>query len=119
MKTSSAKQKARLLQQHLRDRVLLILKPYGVVAEDVKSTPMGVSGVDLQLSPFAKQFLPVAYECKSHKSFAIYSVYEQAQGYEGEPVAVIKANNKKPLAVLSLDYYMMLEEARLKGEELE
>ncbi len=119
MKTSSAKNKGRLFQQLVRDRICKLLKPYGVVAEDVKSTSMGVSGVDVQLSPFAKQFLPIAVECKSHARMAIYSLWEQAVSNASQgvkPVLFIKANQKEPLAVLSLDDYMYLEDCRIALE---
>ncbi len=118
MKTSSAKAKGRKLQQLVRDKFIELLKPYGVVPEDIKSTAMGQNGVDVQLSPFAKTFLPVAVECKNHKSMAIYKLFEQAEDYkhEGEPLLVIKANHKKPLAVVDLDYYLMLEAERIKNE---
>jgi len=118
MKTQSAKQKGRKLQQYVRDKICEILKPYGVVAEDVKSTAMGQSGIDVQLSPFAKSFLPIAVECKSHKSMAIYGLYAQAEEYktQGEPVLVVKANHKKPLAVIDLEYYLQLEKTRIEND---
>lgn len=117
----SAKAKGRKLQQYCRDKIIESLKEYNVEPGDVKSTSMGAGGVDVQLSPFAKQFLPIAVECKSHKSMAIYKLYEQAEDYkhEGEPVLFIKANHKRPLAVIDLDYYFKLEEARIKGEQNE
>jgi len=49
---------------------------------------------------------------------AVYKLYEQAEGYKdkGEPVLFIKANRKKPLAVIDLDYYMKLEKARIEND---
>lgn len=118
MKTSSAKAKGRKLQQLVRDKFIELLKPHGVVPEDVKSTAMGQNGEDVQLSPFAQTLLPVAVECKSHKSMAIYKLYEQAEEYrhKGEPLLVVKANHKKPLAVVDLDYYLSLEKERISNE---
>src|SRR5690554_5897553 len=97
--TASAKNKGRLLQKYVRDKFIELLKPYGILPDDVKSTSMGATGVDIQLSPFARNFLPVSVECKSHKSMAIYKLYEQAVTNQGEhePVLVVKANHKKPL----------------------
>lgn len=113
--TASAKQKGRKLQQYVRDKIIELLRPYGVRPEDVKSTSMGASGEDVQLSPFARDLLPVSIECKSHKSMAIYKLYEQAvvNGSTHEPLLVVKANHKKPLAVIDLDYYLKLEEDRI------
>ena len=116
--TASAKQKGRKLQQYVRDKIIDLLKPYGVVPEDVKSTSMGASGEDVQLSPFARHLLPVSVECKSHKSMAVYKHYEQAitNGSTHEPLLVIKANHKKPLAVIDFDYYIFLEHKRIERE---
>lgn len=119
MKTSSAKAKGRKLQQYVRDKIIELLRGYGVEPEDVKSTAMGQSGEDIQLSPFARSFLPISVECKSHKSMAIYKLYEQAEQYrnKGEPLLVVKANHKKPLAVVDFDYYLGLEAERIKNED--
>jgi len=118
MKTSSAKAKGRKLQQYVRDKIIELLKPHGVEPADVKSTAMGQSGEDIQLSPFARSLLPISVECKSHKSMAIYKLYEQAEQYrhEGEPLLVVKANHQKPLAVMDLDYYLSLEKERIENE---
>ena len=121
MKTSSCKSKGRLLQQLVRDRICKLLKPYGVVAEDVKSTSMGVSGVDIQLSPFAKQFLPIAAECKSMKSVAVYKWYKQGKNNTKageETVLCIKQNNDKPLVVVDLDHYLSLWKSKIDYEDL-
>ena len=49
MKTSSAKAKGRRLQQKVRD---LLLETFTELEpDDIRSTSMGVSGEDLQLSP--------------------------------------------------------------------
>ena len=118
MKPQSAKAKGRLFQQLIRDKIIDLLKPYGVVAEDVKSTSMGAGGVDVQLSPFAKTFLPIAPECKSHNSMAVYKLWEQTVANKGNetPVLFIKVNNKKPLVVIDLEYYLQLEKARIENE---
>lgn len=111
MKTQSAKAKGRKLQQHVRDAVIKAFKEYGVEPDDVKSTAMGQGGADVQLSPFARTFFPYSVECKSHKSMAIYNVYAQAEANTErgtEPLVVVKVNNRKPLAVVDFDHYMLL-----------
>jgi len=115
VKTASAKAKGRKLQQFVRDSFINMLKPWGVEPEDVKSTSMGAGGEDVQLSPFARNLLPVSVECKSHKSMSIYKLYEQAEENAGEhePLLVVKANHKKPLAVIDFDYYLTLEYKRI------
>ena len=121
IKTSSAKQKGRALQQFVRDSIIDLLKPYGVVADDVKSTSMGASGEDVQLSPLAKRLLPVSVECKSHKAMAIYTWWTQCLSNTkvGErPLLVIKINQKRPLAVMDYQDYIRLEQTRLKHDKV-
>ena len=106
MTPSSAKSKGRVLQQWVRDKILSThpsLEP-----DDVKSTPMGVSGCDVQLSPAARKLAPYAIECKNRASMAVYKDWEQAVRNctkETVPVLVIKANRKKPLVVVDADWF--------------
>jgi hypothetical protein len=110
MKPSSAKQKGRLLQNWVRDKLFEAFKPWGLRAEDIKGTSMGVSGEDLQFSPFARDLIGISVECKSHKSFAVYKIYDQcvtnAKG--SEPVVFLKQNGRKPLAVVDAEHYISL-----------
>ena len=118
IKTSSAKAKGRNLQKYVRDTLTEILKPYGAVADDIKSTSMGASGEDVQLSPFARKLLPISVECKSLASIAAYKWFEQAKSNskEHQPVLVMKANNKKPLAVIDYTYFLELHTHYLKRD---
>ena len=112
MKTSSAKAKGRRLQQRIALKVLELFPE--LEPDDVKSTPMGVGGADVQLSPAARKVHNVDYECKSHKSFAIYSIMDQAESNaKGTPVVVIKANRREPLVVLKEeDYFDLLRQVK-------
>lgn len=108
MKTSSCKQKGRLQQQYVRDKILEYfpeLKP-----DDVISTSMGNQGEDVTLSPKARELLPISIECKSRKAFAIYKDYKQASANakEYEPVLIVKQNRSDPLAIIDLDYLLDL-----------
>ena len=117
--TSSAKAKGRKLQQLVRDKLIELLSSRGVVDDDVKSTGMGQGGEDVQLSPLARKYMPVSIECKKYAKFAVYGPYEQAEKASGkyEPLLVIQGDRKKPLAIVSLDYYLSLEGWRIKGED--
>lgn len=96
------KNKGRLFQQWVRNKLLEVfttLRP-----DDVKSTSMGAQGEDIQLSPFARDILPIQIECKSHKHFAVNTVYDQAKAHgRHEPVVFLKANHKKPLMVVDAE----------------
>ena len=101
MKPASAKNKGRILQQWVRD--ILLSKIKGVENDDVKSTPMGVNGPDISLSPFARRRWPWAVECKSRAKFAIYDIMSQAESHVTEgtkPLVIIKGNRKEPLAII-------------------
>ena len=106
MKTSSVKQKGRKLQQYTRDRILFYypqLEP-----DDVRSTGMGQSGEDIQLSPKARGYFPFSVECKSRANISIYKFYEQAKDNSGgnTPIVVVKANKKPPLVILDLEDFL-------------
>ena len=60
MKTRSAKNKGKRLQNSVRD---ILLETFTQLEEDdIKSTTMGESGEDIQLSPAARKLIPYAIE---------------------------------------------------------
>lgn len=119
MLPQSAKQKGRKFQQWVRDKLLEAFKPLGVRPDDVKSTSMGASGEDLQFSPFARDLMGISVECKSHKSFAVYKIYDQCKTNAGnhEPVVFIKQNGSKPLAILDAEHYIDLLKVKAERDK--
>lgn len=114
MKVSSKKSKSRKLQQKVREELLKLFPE--LHDDDVKSTPMGVTGEDVQLSPAARDKLPYQFECKSIARFAGYSIMEQAESHgDYTPISVIKANYKKPIVMLYWeDFWEILNEQSKK-----
>lgn len=112
MLVSSKKSKARVLQQWVRDQILSQF-PF-LEADDVKSTPMGVNGLDIQLSKIARNTVPVGVECKNFAKFAVYTHYEQAvrntykYAPHSTPVLILKGNHKKPLALVDAEFFFQL-----------
>ena len=106
MKPQSAKAKGRKLQQFVRDAVLKVFPD--LTERDVKSTGMGQSGDDLQLSSKAFSYFPYAVECKNLAKVVIYKWFEQRIPKEGHTLLVVKANQKEPLAVVTLAHFMEL-----------
>lgn len=106
--TSAAKAKGRKLQQKVRDAVLA--KYPDLTEDDVRSCPMGSNGEDVQLSTAAKASFPFSVECKARAKIAlVYDALDQARSQNDlTPVAVIKADRKEPLVVLTLDAFMAL-----------
>ena len=108
MKTRSAKNKGKRLQNNVRD---LLLETFTQLEpDDVRSTTMGESGEDIQLSPAARKLIPFAFECKNQEKLNIWEAYKQACENAGhyEPIVVIKRNNQKPLVLIDAEYFMIL-----------
>lgn len=75
MKTSSAKGKGRDLQKY----VAKVIKDQFYLGDgDAESRPMGSSGVDIMMSPLAKEKFPFSPECKNTKTFPSLAALEQS-----------------------------------------
>lgn len=109
MKTSSAKQKGRKFQQWVRDAILSLF-PH-LEDDDVRSTSMGASGEDIQLSPAARKAFPYQVECKNQERLNFWSAWEQATG-SGEymPLLFIKRNHTKPIVCMDAEHFFTLLE---------
>ena len=108
MKTSSAKAKGRRLQQKVRD---LLLETFTELEpDDIRSTSMGVSGEDLQLSPAARKLIPFAIECKNQEKLNVWDSLKQAEENSGDysPVLIFKRNRSKTYAVVNIDKFIEL-----------
>jgi hypothetical protein len=111
MKSRSAKNKGKRLQNNVRD---LILEKFNQLEEDdVRSITMGDSGEDILLSPAARKLFPFSVECKNQEKLNIWSSLEQTETNAGKhtPLLIFKRNRSKTYAVLQLDDLMeMLDE---------
>lgn len=95
------------MQQFVRDKILYHNPELS--SDDVRSTSMGAGGEDVQLSTIARVMFPYQIECKSKATYAVYKDYAQACGHgECEPLLVIKANHKKPLAIVDANHFISL-----------
>ncbi len=101
----SAKAKGRNLQKWTRDLILGLFP--SLEPDDVKSTGMGQSGEDIQLSPAARKKIPYSIEAKSRNKMVVYSMYEQAEANSGkhQPLVVLKADRKKPLVLVDAEHF--------------
>ena len=100
MKSRSAKNKGKRLQNKVRD---LILEKFQQLEEDdVRSTTMGDSGEDVLLSPAARKLFPFSVECKNQEKLNIWSSLEQAENNSGSytPLLIFKRNRTKTYAVI-------------------
>lgn len=117
--TQSRKARGRILQQWIRDKLLLFSGPTRVTLEpaDVTSRSMGAQGTDVLLSPKAKELYPISIEAKNQQAVNVWAGYEQAcENCEKgtEPLLIIKRNLHKPLAVIDAEYLIKLH-GRLQG----
>ena len=108
MKTRSAKNKGKRLQNDVRD---LILETFTELEpDDVRSTTMGDSGEDILLSPAARKLFPFSVECKNQEKLNIWSSLEQAEDNAGKhmPLLIFKRNRSKTYAVLPIEEFINL-----------
>jgi hypothetical protein len=112
---ASRKAKGRKHQQEIVKAILELFPE--LEPDDVKSTGMGQSGEDIQLSPKARKLLPVAIEAKCQETLNFWAAYEQAKVNSKNkyiPVVVAKRNRTEPIAVLSFTSFLWLIR-QLKG----
>jgi len=107
MSPRTSKAKGRRLQTWVADKLLSVFK--NLTSLDVRSTPMGVNGVDVQLSTAAFKKFSYDIECKNtERTKTIYNYYEQAISHnnKGEPLLIIKMNRQKPLAIVDAEHFI-------------
>lgn len=109
IKPSSAKAKGRTHQKWIRDK---IYEYFPKLEEgDIRSTSMGAGGEDIQLSPAARKVFPYSIEAKAKKAFVVYGIMDQAKENApagAEPLAIIKADRRKPLAICDAEHFINL-----------
>tara|TARA_R110002020_G_C16266583_1_gene770844 strand:+ start:1360 stop:1710 length:351 start_codon:yes stop_codon:yes gene_type:complete len=110
MTPKSRKAKGRTLQNLIVEKILSSFP--SLEKGDVKSAVMGEKGVDIKLSPKAKQLFPFNVECKNQERFkSLYDCFDQASNHtdgDGEPLVVIKMNRKNSLVVMDCDYFFSI-----------
>jgi len=108
MKTRSAKNKGKRLQNKVRD---ILLETFDTLEpDDIRSAVMGDSGEDIQLSPAARKLIPYSIECKNQEKLNIWSALEQAEdnSKDSTPVLIFKRNRSKTYAVLEIEEFIKL-----------
>jgi hypothetical protein len=114
LKTSSAKGKGRKAQQLLQTFVQDVLVSGDPMIDDldehVRSTPMGMSGEDLLLSPTARHHFPFAPECKNTEKIGFWPVVTQAESNAGNyiPLIFMLKNRTRPWVAIPADTFFEL-----------
>jgi len=105
----AGKAKGRTGQQEVRDKLLKTFPEFE--PDDIKSTTMGDSGEDIQLSPAARKAMPITIEVKRRKSGfkTAYGYIDQASNHaKGEPVVFYRSDRQPWIVMISIDHYMEL-----------
>ena len=108
MKSRSAKNKGKRLQNKVKD---LLLETFNQLEpDDIRSAIMGESGEDIKLSPAARKLIPYSFECKNQEALNIWSSLEQAEENSGKhsPLVIFKRNRTKTYAVLEFNKLLEL-----------
>ena len=108
MKSRSAKNKGKRLQNNFRD---LLLETFNQLEpDDIRSAIMGESGEDIKLSPAARKLIPFAIECKNQEKLNVWDSLKQAEENSGDydPVLIFKRNRSKTYAVINIEKFIEL-----------
>ena len=114
MKTRSAKNKGKRLQNKVRD---ILLETFDTLEpDDIRSAVMGDSGEDIQLSPAARKLIPYSIECKNQEKLNIWESLKQAEENSGDypPILIFKRNRSKTYVTLDLEEFLKLINDRPK-----
>ena len=108
MKSRSAKNKGKRLQNSIRDLLLETFRQ--LEPDDIRSAIMGESGEDIKLSPAARKFIPYSFECKNQEKLNIWESLFQAEENAGDydPVLIFKRNRSKTYAVINIEKFIEL-----------
>ena len=110
MKPSSAKAKGRKAAVEVQ-KILLRTFPQ-LEPDDIRVTPSGVQGEDLQLSPRAREVLPFAFELKNREKLNIWDCLKQAKTHikneNHRPVVVFRRNRTPYHVCIELDTFLEL-----------
>ena len=118
MKSRSAKNKGKRLQNNVRD---LLLETFSQLEpDDIRSAIMGESGEDIKLSPAARKLIPYAFEFKNQEKLNIWDAIAQSEENAGDydSVVIFKRNRSKTYAVLNVEKFIeLIYESNSKSTE--
>lgn len=110
MRTSSCKAKGRRACQEFQQ---LILRWFPDLSQrDVRVTPSGVTGADIQLSQAAEKVFPYAIEVKNQEKLNIWQSLDQTQrhadGLELKPLLAFRRNRSELYVALKAEHFFEL-----------
>ncbi len=118
MKTSSAKGKGRRACKKAQEELLRVFP--SLEPDDIRVTPSGVPGEDLQLSPAARRLFPYQVECKNVEKLNIWEAFEQAKTHgDYTPLLVYTRNRSDMMVTLRFEDFLKLFQGGNGGREEE
>ena len=111
MKTRSAKNKGRNLQDFVRDTMRFTFKDKGLEDDDIKSAIMGTSGEDLVLSPAARKQIIFSCESKNQEKLNINAALQQAENNTPKgkiPLLIFHKNHGKVYCALEWEHFIKI-----------
>lgn len=89
----------------------------GLTSNDIRSTSMGASGVDIQMSEAALAVYPFAIECKAQEALNIWAALAQAEENRGShiPLLCFKRNRTDTYVALKLQDFLDLHVTKTKS----
>ena len=111
MNNKSRLQKARYLQNLVRDRIIKMFPT--LTKEDIKCPGANENGADIKLlTLIARKLFPYNVECKNREEYrTIYKHFKQTKNHRPlEPLLVVKMNRKKPLVIIDMEHFFNLLE---------
>lgn len=116
MKTASAKQKGRRLQQDVCKKLLEVSN--GLEPDDIRSASMGAYGEDILFSPAARRQFPFSIECKNVERFSIWPAIDQSRDNcpaGSTPVVVFTRNRENPQISMPLEKFLEIYKVYLNA----
>lgn len=110
MKTKSAKAKGRRAATELQQKLLETF--LHLTEDDIRVTPSGVKGEDLQLSPRARELLPFCFEVKNKERLNIWEALAQSKGHikndTNKSVVAFRRNRSPFYVCMEMDTFLEL-----------
>jgi len=118
MRTSSAKAKGRRLQNRVAEDLRAVAGD-SLEPDDIKPVSMGVSGVDILLTPAARRLFDLLVECKNHEKLNVVGVFtDHVQKYAdklGLPLLVHSRNRSEDLVTMRWADFLKMLKSFLQG----
>lgn len=120
MKSRSAKNKGKRLQNWMMERISDLLGMECGKDTEIASREMGQTGTDVRLIGRAGKWFPFSVECKNQENWSVHSWVDQAKENEkpGRPwLIVAKRNQGKPVIMMDAEtFFTMMETINATAE---